>query len=56
MIYGAGCSFVNGEYHFAGDVTEERYGLWDLVEKSYMYERVIPQNEPDIGGKKLTLF
>lgn len=51
----AGCTFVNGEYHFKGFVTDDGYGLRS-GNNEISYERDIPEDEPDGGGKKLTLF
>lgn len=51
----AGCTFVNGEYHFKGHVTEDGYGL-RAGNNEITYEREIPEDEPYGGGKKLTLF
>jgi ubiquitin carboxyl-terminal hydrolase 9/24 len=51
----AGCTFVNGEYHFKGFVTDDGYGLRS-GNNEISYEREIPEDEPDGGGKKLTLF
>mmetsp|Transcript_19973 Transcript_19973/g.22290 ORF Transcript_19973/g.22290 Transcript_19973/m.22290 type:complete len:878 (+) Transcript_19973:39-2672(+) len=55
LAYDSGCSFVNGEYHFVGVVTDDGYGLRSQ-NNDISYERAIPVDEPDGGGKKLTLF
>ncbi len=49
----AGCSFVNGEYFFTGGTTADGYALRS---PEISYERKIPPNEDDEGGKTLTLF
>jgi len=51
----AGCDFVNGEYHFKGVETEDGYGLRS-GNNEISYVRHILDDEPDGGGKKLTLF
>jgi hypothetical protein len=51
----AGCTFVNGEYHFKGFITDDGYGLRS-GNNEISYEREILEDEPDGGGKKLTLF
>jgi hypothetical protein len=50
---GAGCSFVNGEYVYSGATTPDGYALGG---SDVSYERTIPHDEEDGGGKKLTLF
>ncbi len=55
FVNNAGCTFVNGEYLFKGLVTDDGYGLRS-GNNEITYERDIPQDEPDGGGKKLTLF
>ncbi len=55
MVSQAGCTFVNGEYEFNGLVTDDGYGLRS-GNNDISYERNIPEDEPDGGGKKLTLF
>mmetsp|Transcript_43869 Transcript_43869/g.105841 ORF Transcript_43869/g.105841 Transcript_43869/m.105841 type:complete len:3072 (+) Transcript_43869:108-9323(+) len=49
----AGCTFVNGKYLFKGPTTPDGYAYQGMDIK---YERSIPREEPDGGGKKLTLF
>jgi hypothetical protein len=53
IVSDAGVSFVNGRYHFAGTITADGYAQRGMEIK---YERRIPQNEADGGGKVLTLF
>ena len=55
VVSNAGCTFVNGEYDFNGLVTDDGYGLRS-GNNDISYERYIPEDEPDGGGKKLTLF
>lgn len=49
----AGCNFVNGEYFFTGGTTADGYALRS---PEISYERKIPPNDEDEGGKTLTLF
>lgn len=49
----AGCTFVNGMYHFLGTTTPDGYALRGA---DISYERKIPDDVEDGGGKKLTLF
>jgi hypothetical protein len=49
----AGCTFVNGKYSFIGASTPDGYAQRGV---DITYERKIPDNEEDGGGKKLTLF
>ena len=51
-VQGAGCTFANGLYEYAGAATPDGY-FRPNAEISYV--RQIPQNEPQ-GGHKLTLF
>lgn len=53
QVGSAGCSFVNGKYLFTGATTVDGYAQRGV---DISYERKIPDNEPDGGGKKLTLF
>eukprot|EP00536_Pseudo-nitzschia_multiseries_P011383 jgi/Psemu1/326427/estExt_fgenesh1_pg.C_3830003 len=55
VVEQAGCNFVNGEYHFRGVETDDDYGLRS-GNNEISYVRQIPDDEPDVGGKKLTLF
>jgi ubiquitin carboxyl-terminal hydrolase 9/24 len=50
---GAGCSFVDGVYSFAGTTTEDGYAV-PGAEVSYV--RRIPETEKGSGGKSLTIF
>ena len=52
-VSGAGCSFVNGKYVFAGITTKGGYAQRGV---DITYERKIPETEEDGAGKKLTLF
>ena len=52
-VSGAGCSFVNGIYQFTGGSTEDGYAQRGV---EISYERKIPDEEKEGGGKKLTLF
>jgi ubiquitin carboxyl-terminal hydrolase 9/24 len=49
----AGCTFVNGEYVYNGTTTADGYVLGGT---DVCFERKIPDDEEDGGGKKLTLF
>eukprot|EP00980_Cylindrotheca_fusiformis_P010327 scaffold2299_cov131-Cylindrotheca_fusiformis.AAC.14 len=49
----AGCTFVNGRYVFTGSSSPDGYAHRGV---DISYERKIPDDEPDGGGKKLTLF
>jgi len=51
-VTNAGCKFVNGDYLFRGEVTEDGYALRG---HEITYVREIPQGEEG-AGKKLTLF
>ncbi|KAL7573772.1 hypothetical protein ACA910_007801 [Epithemia clementina (nom. ined.)] len=51
-VKGAGCTFANGLYEFAGPVTPDGY---HRPSSEISYVRQIPANEPQ-GGHKLTLF
>ena len=53
IVSEAGCSFVNGPYSFAGNTTPDGYAQRGV---DICYERKIPENDEDGGGKKLTLF
>eukprot|EP00547_Thalassionema_nitzschioides_P005510 CAMPEP_0194205836 /NCGR_PEP_ID=MMETSP0156-20130528/5031_1 /TAXON_ID=33649 /ORGANISM="Thalassionema nitzschioides, Strain L26-B" /LENGTH=3092 /DNA_ID=CAMNT_0038932219 /DNA_START=10 /DNA_END=9288 /DNA_ORIENTATION=+ len=53
IVEGAGCTFVNGEYTFAGATTSDGYSQRG---EEISYERRIPSSESDGGGKNLTLF
>lgn len=52
MVSNAGCTFVNGEYVFAGDTTDDGYAQRGV---EISYERRIPDGDEG-AGKKLTLF
>ncbi|VEU44224.1 unnamed protein product [Pseudo-nitzschia multistriata] len=52
----AGCRFVNGEYRFKGIETDDGYGLRSGKDNEISYMREIPEDEPEGGGKTLTLF
>lgn len=49
----AGCTFVNGRYTYNASVTADGYARHGA---DISYQRHIPENEVDGGGKKLTLF
>lgn len=49
----AGCTFVNGKFSFIGATTPDGYAQRGV---DISYERRIPENDEDGGGKKLTLF
>jgi hypothetical protein len=53
IVSDAGCAFVNGTYHFTGNVTHDGYAK---LGANASYVRIIPQDVPDVGGKTLTLF
>jgi ubiquitin carboxyl-terminal hydrolase 9/24 len=49
----AGCTFVNGRYSYIASTTSDGYAQNGI---DISYQRHIPENEKDGGGKKLTLF
>jgi ubiquitin carboxyl-terminal hydrolase 9/24 len=53
LAEGAGCSFANGIYLYSGATTPDGYALGG---SDVNYERIIPDDVEDGGGKKLTLF
>ena len=55
MVSGAGCTFVNGTYKYAGGMTDDGFAK---PGSEVRYELQIPTSLPDSegGGKKLTLF
>lgn len=53
MVSNAGCPLVNGEYIFAGQVTADGYAKPGA---DVSYVRAIPADQPEGGGKRLTLF
>jgi hypothetical protein len=53
LVSQAGCTFTNGMYHYSGTVTQDGYAKPGA---DVLYTRAIPPDDPDGGGKKLTLF
>lgn len=53
LVTNAGCTFVNGEYNFAGATTKDGYAQRQV---EISYERRIPDTAEEGAGKKLTLF
>ena len=49
----AGCTFVNGIYSYIAATTADGYAHNGI---DISYQRHIPENQKDVGGKKLTLF